>query len=466
MLNKPIPPVKMQSLSRQPVSKQIARVRLYLLGMVLDLWMMLGCFVLANRIGVGSFMGEPGKPHGFVMFVLIAPVYTVLAINGGAYGIQILNNVRASSRRAIFAFIQAVLLALVLVFLAKISDQLSRLTLLVGFVLSIPSLILSRMIIRRLAYHLLGDVPRIEAYIVDGSTEVPPPAHMLVIDAQAIGLDPTRHDAAMAAKLADAVAGAEHIVVSCPESRLEDWSIALKSLAAKGEILVPGMARFGPAHGGTFEHRPTLVVAGGPLTFRDRIIKRWFDVGFSLAAIIVLSPILLATALAIKLTSPGPVLFKQQRLGRDARAFEIFKFRSMRSDMTDSRADQLTQKDDPRVTRIGAFIRKTSIDELPQFFNVLRGDMSIVGPRPHAPGAKAAEALYWEVDSRYWARHCIKPGITGLAQIRGHRGNTLEEEDLVRRLQSDLEYVTDWSIWRDLRIVAATLGVLVHHNAY
>ena len=144
----------------------------------------------------------------------------------------------------------------------------------------------------------------------------------------------------------------------------------------------------------------------------------------------------------------------------------ILKFRTMHMALSDHKADRLTEKDDPRVTRIGAFLRRTSIDELPQLFNVLKGDMSIVGPRPHAAAAKAAQSLYWEVDERYWARHCIKPGMTGLAQVRGHRGPTDRHEDLINRLQSDLEYVTNWSIWRDLRIIVATLRVLAHDNAF
>lgn len=449
-----------------PVSKQIARLRLYLLGLVLDLWVLLGSFVLANRLGVGDFMGEPGKPHGFVMFALIAPAYMILAINGGAYGMPILNNARRSSLRALLAFVQAALLAVLLVFLTKTSDQLSRLTFIYGVLIAMPGLVVCRLVIRRLAVVLLGGVPRVELFIFDGSGEVVPPSHMEVIDAPSIGLDPSRHDAEMASRLAEAVGGAEHVVVSCPDEKIADWSAALKSLSVRGEIIVPEMARFAPARGGTFDHRPTLVVAGGPIDLRGRIIKRLFDVCVSGAAILILSPLLIATAIAIKVTSPGPVLFRQQRIGRNARSFEILKFRSMRAEASDHKADQLTQKDDPRVTRIGAFIRRTSIDELPQLFNVLRGDMSIVGPRPHAPGAKAANALYWEVDSRYWARHCIKPGITGLAQVRGHRGNTVEEEDLLLRLHSDLEYVTDWSIWRDLRILIATIGVLAHDNAY
>lgn len=448
------------------VSKKSSRIRLYLLGLVLDLWTMLGSFMAANFIVVHDIFGEPNKPHGIVMFAMIAPVYAVLAINGGAYGLRLLNNPSASTVRALFAFAQAILIALLLVYLAKISEQLSRLTFLVGFCLSVAGLIGCRVLIRILARSMLGEVPRIEVFIRDGNSDVVPPRHMDVIDAKAIGLDPTRHNAAMAARLAAAVGGAEHVVVACPNDRIGEWSMVLKSLSVRGEILVPEMARFAPAMGGTFQHQPTLVVAGGPMDFRDLIIKRMFDVVASLIAILLCSPVLIVTAIAIKLTSPGPILFRQQRLGRDARPFEIFKFRSMRTELSDHKASVLTQKDDPRITPIGAFIRRTSIDELPQLFNVLRGDMSMVGPRPHAAEARAANALYWEVDSRYWARHCIKPGITGLAQVRGHRGTTVEEEDLILRLQSDLEYVTDWSIWRDLRILAATLGVLVHYNAY
>ena len=138
----------------------------------------------------------------------------------------------------------------------------------------------------------------------------------------------------------------------------------------------------------------------------------------------------------------------------------------MRTDMQDIEAGKLTERNDPRITRIGAFIRKTSIDELPQLVNVLKGDMSMVGPRPHAEKALAGQSLYWEVDSAYWHRHVVKPGITGLAQIRGHRGNTFHEHQLRARLQSDLEYVANWSIFLDCRIVFMTFAVLFHKNAF
>tara|TARA_R110000782_G_scaffold78276_8_gene155530 strand:- start:193148 stop:194542 length:1395 start_codon:yes stop_codon:yes gene_type:complete len=452
--------------SNPPASKEGARLRLYLLGLVLDMWVLLGSFLLANWIILGSPQGEPGKPHGLLIFAMLAPLYALLAINGGAYGIRMLGHVRASAAHALLAFGQALLAVLFIIFLAKIAEQLSRLTFLLGSLLSIFGLVGCRFVIIALARRMLGAVPRMELFIADGVDAPPLPSHMPVIDARALGINPAQHDAAMAERLAAAVGGAEHVVVACPSERIGDWSIALKSLSARGEILVPEMARFAPVQGGTFQHHPTLIVAGGPLDFRDRIIKRLFDVVVSAGALVALSPILAAAALAVKLSSPGPVLFRQARLGRDARPFSIYKFRSMRSEASDHRASRLTARDDPRVTRVGAFIRRTSIDELPQLFNVLKGDMSMVGPRPHAAEAKAAQSLYWEVDSRYWARHCIKPGITGLAQIRGHRGSTDAHEDLLLRLQSDLEYVTGWSIWRDIRILLATLRVLVHDKAY
>lgn len=449
-----------------PVSKENARLRLYLLGIVLDMWALLGSFVAANWVVLGSPLGEPEKPHGIVIFAVLGPIYALLAINGGAYGIRMLGAARTSAAHALWAFVQAAMLTLLIIFLAKIGEQISRLTFMVGGVFSLFGLVACRYGMTMLSRRILGAVPRVEMVITDGVDVPHVPAHMPVIDARRLGIDPTRHNAKMAEKLARAVGGAEHVVVACSSERIEDWSIALKSLSARGEILVPEMARFAPARGGTFQHQPTLIVAGGPLDFRQRIIKRLFDVIVSLGAILALSPLLLLTALAVKLTSPGPVLFRQARLGKDARPFQILKFRSMRAELSDHTASQLTQKDDPRITPVGAFIRKTSIDELPQLFNVLKGDMSIVGPRPHAAGAKAADSLYWEVDSRYWARHCIKPGITGLAQVRGHRGTTDAHEDLVLRLQSDLEYVTDWSVMRDIRIMLATVAVLVHDRAY
>ncbi|HWJ69039.1 MAG TPA: exopolysaccharide biosynthesis polyprenyl glycosylphosphotransferase [Sphingobium sp.] len=451
------------SAERAP-SREVARLRVYILSILIDIAVLGLAFALANLLVLHSLWGEPGKPHGLVMFAMIAPVYALIAINGGVYGIRMISNGRASAVRAVWSLAQAAMLMLLIVYLGKIAEQLSRLTFMAGLGLSAAGLVLARRLIGRIALALVGPVPHLTLLLVDG-VDMATPRAAGRIDAAAHGLDPDAGDAAMAARLAQAVGGAERVVVACPSDRIEAWRMALAALSARGEVLVPELRRFVPARVGVFEGYPTVVVSGGPLLFRDRIFKRLLDVAVSLGAIIALSPVLLGAAVAVRLSGPGPVFFRQHRIGKDGRPFLILKYRTMHAAQTDQGAEKLTERDDPRVTRIGAFLRRSSIDELPQLFNVLKGDMSIVGPRPHAPAAKAADALYWEVDARYWARHCIKPGMTGLAQVRGHRGPTDRREDLVNRLQSDLEYVTNWSIWRDLRIIVATLGVLTHDNA-
>ena len=210
------------------------------------------------------------------------------------------------------------------------------------------------------------------------------------------------------------------------------------------------------------------------MSSRERVIrdgwrahaKRGFDVVAAIAGLIALSPLLLFIAVWIKLEDGGPVLFVQRRLGQGNQFFDMLKFRSMREEKNDHNGDRSTARDDDRITREGAFIRRTSIDELPQLMNVLRGDMSIVGPRPHALGSRANNKFFWEVDGQYWQRHCLKPGLTGLAQVRGHRGATEQEKDLTDRLQSDLEYISGWSLRRDLEIIFRTVRVLSHENAY
>ncbi|WP_193742856.1 sugar transferase [Sphingobium bisphenolivorans] len=454
-----------QARRKVSVSKEIVRLRLYLLCLLGDMAGLFLSFLLANFFVLGALWGEPGKPHGLVMFAMIAPIYVLLGVQGGAYGIHMLDDVRRGIFRGLLALAQAAMLMLLIVYLGKIAEQLSRLTFVVGLCFSAVSVAIVRLAIDRLGARLLGEVPHLTAVIMDGVTIETRP-HMDVIEADAAGLRPERHDADMAARLAAAVGLAERVIVACPVDRMGDWSVALKSLSARGEIVVPELLRFAPARVDEFGGQPTIIVAGGPFQFRDRIIKRLFDIVVATIATLALSPVLIAAALAVKLTSPGPIIFRQPRIGRDAAPFHIYKFRSMRVEVSDRKADRLTARDDDRVTPVGRFLRKTSIDELPQLFNVLRGDMSIVGPRPHAAAAKAGDSLYWEVDDRYWERHCIKPGMTGLAQVRGHRGSTDHHQDLIDRLQSDLEYVTKWSIWRDLRIIVATIGVLVHHKAY
>jgi lipopolysaccharide/colanic/teichoic acid biosynthesis glycosyltransferase len=146
--------------------------------------------------------------------------------------------------------------------------------------------------------------------------------------------------------------------------------------------------------------------------------------------------------------------------------FNMLKFRSMRADSIDYAGARSASPQDDRITPLGRFMRRTSLDELPQLLNVLKGEMSIVGPRPHALGSTAEDSLFWQIDRRYYQRHAIKPGITGLAQVRGFRGATDHRHDLTDRLQSDLEYVSGWTVWRDLKIIAGTFLVLAHRRAF
>ena len=212
---------------------------------------------------------------------------------------------------------------------------------------------------------------------------------------------------------------------------------------------------------------PLLSAFERPLSGWDTIVKSLVDRAIALAAIIGLSPVMLAVALAVKWESKGPAIFKQKRFGFNNQLVEVYKFRSMYTDMADARASQLVTKNDPRVTRVGRIIRKTSLDELPQLFNVLLGTLSLVGPRPHATQAKAAGTLYDEVVDGYFARHKVKPGITGWAQINGWRGETDTREKIEQRVKHDLDYIDRWSIGFDLYILAKTpLALLKSENAY
>ncbi|AXE91433.1 undecaprenyl-phosphate glucose phosphotransferase [Paraburkholderia sp. 22099] len=209
---------------------------------------------------------------------------------------------------------------------------------------------------------------------------------------------------------------------------------------------------------------PAINLVASPLSASSMLKKEIFDRLFAAAVLICLAPILLAIAIAVKLSSRGPVFFRQKRKGADGRVFTIYKFRSMRVHTEQKGTLKQATRDDPRVTKVGAFLRRTSLDELPQFFNVLRGDMSVVGPRPHA---LEHDDLYQKVVAGYINRYRIKPGITGWAQINGFRGETDRIEKMERRVEHDLYYLGHWSFALDMRIIGATIiAGLVHRNAY
>ena len=212
---------------------------------------------------------------------------------------------------------------------------------------------------------------------------------------------------------------------------------------------------------------PLLSMFDRPLKGWGLFLKNVFDRVVAALAIIAFSPVMLAVAAAIKLESKGPVIFKQKRYGFNNELIQVYKFRSMYTDRCDAHATTLVSKEDPRVTRVGRIIRKSSLDELPQLFNVLTGQLSLVGPRPHATQAKAANALYEQVVDGYFARHKVRPGITGWAQINGWRGETDTREKIEQRVKYDLDYIDHWSLTFDIKILAHTpFALFKSENAY
>jgi Undecaprenyl-phosphate glucose phosphotransferase len=213
---------------------------------------------------------------------------------------------------------------------------------------------------------------------------------------------------------------------------------------------------------------PVIDVFDRPIADWDVVMKWLFDKVVGGLALLAAAPLMVIIALALKLDSRGPVLFKQKRYGFNNDLIEVYKFRSMYVEATDATAAKLVTKDDPRVTRVGRFIRKASLDELPQLFNVVfKNNLSLVGPRPHAVNAKAAARLYDEAVDGYFARHRVKPGVTGWAQINGWRGETDTQEKIQKRVEYDLYYIENWSVLFDLYIVAMTpFALLKTENAY
>lgn len=212
---------------------------------------------------------------------------------------------------------------------------------------------------------------------------------------------------------------------------------------------------------------PLLILLERPISGWRQISKRIEDLIVALLMILFLAPLIIIISVAVVISSRGPILFRQPRYGLDGHVFNVLKFRTMYHNMSDYEANQLTTKNDRRVTRLGKFLRRTSLDELPQLFNVLIGNMSVVGPRPHALSARAGGQLYEDLYDAYMARHRVKPGITGLAQIKGWRGETDSSDKLIKRVDYDLEYIDKWSLALDIFIIFATpISLLRFRNVY
>ena len=443
-----------------PPSRRARRHRLYLSLALIDSFALTLGFGLAGLARLTVPISD-----GRSLAAMVVPVFLLFAFNNRAYGYSTLADWRVGLRRAVSALAQALALVVFAAFYLGASADFSRLVFGLGGAIGAGLLVGGRVLFKRHVDRVMGGNLRGEMVIVDG-VAIEPIAGVQMLDAAAAGLEPDARDPMMRDRLGTAVRDADYVLVCCPPARRGAWAALLKGTDVHSSVLAPEFDQVGASRLGRFHGHPTIEVSTGVLDLRARALKRLSDVAITVPLIVLLTPLLLAVALAIKLDSRGPVLFRQQRLGRGNRLFELYKFRSMRHELSDAAGNRSAARDDDRVTRVGRFIRATSIDELPQLFNVLVGDMSLVGPRPHALGSLAGMEPFWDVDPRYWNRHALKPGITGLAQVRGQRGATPERGDLLARLQSDLEYFENWSLWRDVTILAATLKVVVHRNAY
>jgi exopolysaccharide biosynthesis polyprenyl glycosylphosphotransferase len=448
---------------RLTASLEKRRLRAYILLMLTDGAMIVFCFALASLL----WQDEWAERRGMLAAQAMLPLYFTIALYNGTYGVKALSDWLFAVRKALVALLIAAGLFSFVSFYAKSSGDFSRVGVTLGLLFSGIALVAVRRIVAMLiADRWKGRVAN-RLVIHDGGAAFPyrTADHISAAD---FGLDPTSHDPFMLDRLGKLLRNQDHVVVSCPQERRSDWAFLLKAAGVYGEIVSEPAHELGAVGVHRYDDlgRTTLVVSTGPLAPQARVLKRIFDLVVAGAAVLLLAPLLVLVAALIKLDDGGSVLFVQRRLGRGNQFFDMYKFRSMRPEKLDHAGNRSAARDDDRITRVGSFIRRTSIDELPQLFNVLKGDMSIVGPRPHALGSRANDKLFWEVDRTYWQRHCLKPGLTGLAQVRGHRGATEVEQDLIDRLQSDLEYIDGWSLRHDIGIVLRTARVLVHENAY
>jgi Undecaprenyl-phosphate glucose phosphotransferase len=383
------------------------------------------------------------------------------------------------------------LIAMALTFFAKADAHFSRAWLGGFYVIGLAALIASRRILFLIVRQWTreGRLTRRTA-IVGGGT----PGEALIenlrrqkdSDVQVIGFFDDRGDSRSAAECAgQPKLGSVDDLVEFGRRTRVDLVIFSLPISAEGRILqmlkklwvLPVDIRLA-AHTNKLQFRPrsysfvgevpVIDVFDRPIADWDVVMKWLFDKVVGGAMLLAALPLMALVAIAIKLDSRGPVLFKQKRYGFNNDLIEVYKFRSMYTDKTDATASQLVTKGDARVTRVGRFIRKASLDELPQLFNVVfKGNLSLVGPRPHAVNAKAETRLYDEAVDGYFARHRVKPGITGWAQINGWRGETDTQEKIQQRVEHDLYYIENWSVLLDLYIVLRTpIALLKTENAY
>lgn len=438
----------------------------------------------------GDDLGVRNLPTYGRVVIIAAIAYGVLAESLGVYDIDAQFSLRQAWRRVAGTWTIVALFMITLGFLLKASEEVSRAWALGWFIGGGASLLLARagstFWVRRLKARgtfnervaIFGAGPQGQRFAdyVTGHDRL---TITLVgfFDDRMDGRVPQTHgNVPMLGNLSTLIGmiregRIDQVVVALPwaaEKRLQQIVSRLALTPVKIR-LAPDLATF------TFARRPVVLLGDVPvMTLFERPIsgvdaglKRLEDLVLSGIILAIIWPVLALVALAVRLDSPGPILFRQPREGFNNRTFACLKFRSMYHNWSQTDGVVQASREDPRVTRVGRILRRTSLDELPQLFNVLKGDMSLVGPRPHAPSTRAGGRLFSDVVQSYAARHKVKPGITGWAQVCGWRGETDTEDKLIKRFEHDLYYIENWSLWFDIYILMRTVGaVLLPRNAF
>ena len=452
-------------------------------------------FALVAAVGFAiavAYIDETGVAANprYLAALLVTGLLTTLVFELlGLYNLRTLSSFILNMPRVVLGWTSAFAALVVAIFLLKMGSDISRVWLTAWYLTGTVALLAARVCVGWTVRHWAASGRLYQRAAIYGVGPVGDdliaqlendPDHIVRI----VGIfDDRAADRSLIAKGYPRLGGIQNLIAFSRNTRLDLVILALPLTAedrlagvAKALSVLPAdiklaakstSLRFSPR---TYSHVGSVAMIDlydKPMSNWGHISKWLFDKIVGLLALILLAPVMTLVAIAVKLDSRGPVLFRQKRYGFNNELIEVYKFRSMYVDRCDAVASKLVTKDDPRVTRVGRIIRKTSLDELPQLFNVLLGDLSIVGPRPHAVQAKAGAKLYDEVVEGYFARHKVKPGITGWAQINGWRGETDTPEKILKRVEHDLYYIENWSVFLDLYILVKTPWALLKaENAY
>jgi Undecaprenyl-phosphate glucose phosphotransferase len=473
------------------------RVRAAYAPVVITGLVRLADFALISLTGIAIYLGYVARLDGFswsyILSIFAVAASAVVCFQAAdIYDVQIFRGHLRQMTRMISSWAFVFLLFIGASFFAKLGGSISRLWLSMFFLVGLGLLIASRLILRALVRRW-GREGRLDRRTVIVGADHNGEKLVRALNAQAadsdihiLGVFDDRNDD----RAMDTCAGSpklgkvDDIVEFARRTRVDLVLFALP-ISAEGRILemlkklwvLPvdirlsahtNKLRFRPRSYSYVGEVPTLDVFEQPINDWDLVMKSAFDRVVGAFALLALSPLLVLVAIAIKLDSRGPVFFRQKRFGFNNERIDVFKFRSLHHNMADPTASKVVTKNDPRVTRVGRFIRKTSIDELPQLFNVVfKGNLSLVGPRPHAVQQKLQNQLLDEAVDGYFARHRVRPGITGWAQINGWRGEVDTAEKIQRRVEFDLYYIENWSVLFDAYILLKTpLALLKTESAY